>query len=91
MIRPTLDDLSREAKLGTISLIPTLVILAGILLVAVDLPVSDPELFGTGAMFGGGAVIIYLSIDRLIEEILVERELVRPRRDPYDEPEVDGR
>ena len=91
MIRPTLDDLSREAVIGTISLIPTAVLMAVVLLVAVDLPVSDPGVFASGLLFGVASTGIYLGIDRLIEEILVERELVRPRRDPYDEREVDGR
>jgi len=85
MIRPTLDDLGREARIGTISLIPTVVIMAGILLVGMDLPVADPELFGSGAVFGAGSVIIYLSVDRAIEGVLVERDLVRQRRDPYEE------
>lgn len=77
-MRPTVSDLAREARIGTVSLIVTAPFLAAVVL-SVG-PVGDPQTFTSGWLLGLVTTPLYLLIDRLVDHVLVSRGLVRPRR-----------
>lgn len=78
---PTLEDLNREAILGTISMIPMIVLVVALSPLLIEI-VSDS--FASGLLLGTAGTLIYLAMDRYIEEILVDRGLISERRDPYE-------
>lgn len=81
---PTIDDLGREARIGTLALVPTAAVL--VLAIEVVLLVGSPDPFVTGALVGGFGIVIYNKLDKRIERLLVDRDLVRERRGGRADP-----
>lgn len=65
-VRPTLDDLGREAIVGTVALLPTVAVIALAIHVA-GIPTGHADALVAGVMVGVGGAGIFLVADALVD------------------------